>query len=267
MNIRDYQFRTERYKINIWQNSTLSQEFEELALKLPDLFPAGGELINSNSRNTIKAFAKLPNLADFKGKITVKKFGQRGLYDNLRFRLARSRARRSLLTASRIKAAGLQVPKPLAAFEYRVRGNKLAASFYLYKYFPADFNLYSLYDDILDSSTTEKLLIKLAREIKTMHDAGIFHADLHPKNILFKAREKKGVFALFYLDFNRAKNFSSLSTARRARDLYRLRLPAKHRELFLSNYDREKKEELKELMDKYYKWHQRRKSLKNWLKG
>lgn len=57
----------------------------------------------------------------------------------------------------------------------------------------------------------------VARAIKQMHDAGVDHADLNVFNILLDAQDK-----VWLIDFDRARQFTVLSFARRQRNLVRL---------------------------------------------
>src|SRR5699024_2991061 len=57
----------------------------------------------------------------------------------------------------------------------------------------------------------------VARAIKKMHDAGVFHADLNAFNILLDAEQ-----AVWLIDFDRARRCRQLSFAQRKNNLRRL---------------------------------------------
>ncbi|HLS16395.1 MAG TPA: 3-deoxy-D-manno-octulosonic acid kinase [Paenalcaligenes sp.] len=57
----------------------------------------------------------------------------------------------------------------------------------------------------------------VARVVKSMHDAGVYHADLNAFNILLDADE-----AVWLIDFDRARRFRQLSFAQRKNNLRRL---------------------------------------------
>lgn len=57
----------------------------------------------------------------------------------------------------------------------------------------------------------------VARAIKKMHDAGVYHADLNAFNILIDAEQ-----AVWLIDFDRARRYGRLSFTQRERNLQRL---------------------------------------------
>jgi hypothetical protein len=59
----------------------------------------------------------------------------------------------------------------------------------------------------------------VAREVRSMHDSGIWHADLHLKNIL---AGKGGTPAIYIIDFDRGDYFKKMSDERRMENLMRL---------------------------------------------
>lgn len=61
----------------------------------------------------------------------------------------------------------------------------------------------------------------LARLIRDMHDAGIFHADLHLKNILLKGG-KNGEFNAYIIDLDKSAVLKELNTVQRMKNLLRL---------------------------------------------
>jgi 3-deoxy-D-manno-octulosonic acid kinase len=61
------------------------------------------------------------------------------------------------------------------------------------------------------------LLASIGRLISSMHDAGVYHADLHVENILVDGENA------FLIDFDNARCHQSLGGIRRARNLLRLR--------------------------------------------
>lgn len=65
------------------------------------------------------------------------------------------------------------------------------------------------------------VLLEAARQIRKMHDLGIFHADLHLKNLLLR-RRLEGPPEVFIIDFDRAEKGEPLSAEQRAANLKRL---------------------------------------------
>lgn len=69
----------------------------------------------------------------------------------------------------------------------------------------------------LAQALSEALIRPVAQAIKSMHDAGVYHADLNVFNILLDAQEQ-----VWLIDFDRAKRFNTLSFTRRNQNLVRL---------------------------------------------
>ncbi len=61
-----------------------------------------------------------------------------------------------------------------------------------------------------------------ARAVRKMHDAGIFHTDLHLKNILIRPSSSDEKFKAFIIDFDKAKYVQNMSIRKRFQNLKRL---------------------------------------------
>ncbi|MDR4507717.1 MAG: hypothetical protein MRJ65_05685 [Candidatus Brocadiaceae bacterium] len=67
----------------------------------------------------------------------------------------------------------------------------------------------------------KSILYTLAKLVRKMHDAGIYHADLHLKNILLK-QNPNGEFHAYIIDLDKSVVFPNLSIGRRIKNLLRL---------------------------------------------
>lgn len=65
------------------------------------------------------------------------------------------------------------------------------------------------------------IILVLVRLLRNMHDAGIFHADLHLKNILVK-RKKTGEFHAYIIDLDKSVVTEKLDIDKRMKNLLRL---------------------------------------------
>ncbi len=228
-------------------------------------FSENENVIESNSRNTLKGLA---DFNEHKRSVVIKKFGQHGLYDNIRFRLISSRAVRSLSTALKLQSLGIKIPLPFYAVEKRGHLNKLINSFYICQHKDFSFKLWDVYEEDFPEELRRKLLIEFANSIKIIHDNNIFYGDLHPNNVHFHANsEQDSGYDIYFLDFNRAYCCDDMNIKKRARDLYRLRMSPKIRDIFLKSYDLTNRNELERFMKKYLNRHRGRKSLREKLKG
>ncbi len=67
----------------------------------------------------------------------------------------------------------------------------------------------------------KSIIFVVARLIRDMHDAGIYHADLHLKNILLK-EEPHGKFHAYIIDFDKSTISHKLSIEQKMKNLLRL---------------------------------------------
>lgn len=71
------------------------------------------------------------------------------------------------------------------------------------------------------SACKKSIIFILAQLIRDMHDAGIYHADLHLKNILLK-EESNGKFHAYIIDFDKSVVSHTLSIEQKMKNLLRL---------------------------------------------
>ena len=67
----------------------------------------------------------------------------------------------------------------------------------------------------------KSVIFALVRLIRNMHDAGIYHADLHLKNILLR-KNLNGEFQAYIIDLDKSVIFNKLSINQRIKNLLRL---------------------------------------------
>ncbi|MFQ5963907.1 MAG: lipopolysaccharide kinase InaA family protein [Candidatus Scalinduaceae bacterium] len=70
-------------------------------------------------------------------------------------------------------------------------------------------------------SQKKQIISKVSKAIKDMHDAGIYHADLHLKNILIQPTDK-GLFSVYIIDLDKSKQYEVISLHRRMKNIMRL---------------------------------------------
>lgn len=92
-----------------------------------------------------------------------------------------------------------------------------------------------------DINIVSTLLMKVARSIRLMHDAGFQHNDLGNQNILLKEEDNGDVSSVEFIDLNRGYIRTKLSTIQVSRDLSRLTLPGGLRKIFDEYYFLNKK--------------------------
>jgi tRNA A-37 threonylcarbamoyl transferase component Bud32 len=75
-------------------------------------------------------------------------------------------------------------------------------------------------DNQLDIKKRE-IINKLAKVVKEMHDAEIYHADLHLKNILVQFNEGESI-SIYIIDLDKSKQYEKISFQRRMKNIIRL---------------------------------------------
>ncbi len=176
---------------------------------LPDpmaVAQAGDVLRPSMSRVTSRV------VLDGFGPVLLKVHRTRSPGERLPSLVRRSRARQEFLAARFLDAAGLPVAAPLAYGEQR-RGGLLRTSFFVAAFLPGVKPIH----DVLPVQPADKrraLLGRLSVLIRSMHDAGFDHRDLHSGNVL--AGPGPGdACALFLTDLHRSRMGAVPARARR----------------------------------------------------
>ena len=66
-----------------------------------------------------------------------------------------------------------------------------------------------------------QIINKLANAVNDMHDVGIYHADLHLKNILVQS-DISGCVHVYIIDLDKSKQYEKISFQRRMKNIMRL---------------------------------------------
>jgi len=67
----------------------------------------------------------------------------------------------------------------------------------------------------------KQIISKVAKAIKEMHDVGIYHADLHLKNILVQSAEG-GTINVYIIDLDKSRQFEEIDLNKRRKNILRL---------------------------------------------
>ena len=86
----------------------------------------------------------------------------------------------------------------------------------------------------------KQIINELAKAVNDMHNAGIYHADLHLKNILVKSDPGGGVH-VYIIDLDKSKQYEKISFQRRMKNIMRLdrsvvKMRRKNRGLFSETF-------------------------------
>ncbi len=121
--------------------------------------------------------------------------------------------------------SGISVPEPLGVV-WEQRGFVFRGAFATRR-----LDAESLRDRIQGESRGDlRLLESIGQLIRSMHDAGVYHADLHVENILLDDS------TAYLIDFDNARRYDSLGGVPRARNLLRLRRSFQKRNLPIAAY-------------------------------
>jgi tRNA A-37 threonylcarbamoyl transferase component Bud32 len=188
---------------------------EELLELLPSSFfedpisfvrERGGEVIKE-SKLRWAAILTLPGGR----RIFFKRDKTKGWLESLKFLLLPSKARREWFIAYRLRKSNLPIPRPLGWME-RVRWGWLKESYYLSEAIGSGVSF------IEDSIKKRESFwtIELAKTVRKVHEAGLFHKDLHAGNFLWNGE------SFYLIDLHRAKILKVLSLKQRLWNLSQL---------------------------------------------
>lgn len=205
--------------------STSPESLSAQCDKIIALFEESDDIVQAG-RNTLKKIHF--NETD----CVIKAFRKPSFPQNFSYGLlAKSKANKSYLNATKLIELGFLSPKPVGYFEYR-SGGKLTRSYYLCE-FAADTR--TLQHIIDDGAPLEKgLILQFAEYAHALHDKGVLHRDFNPKNILVD--QKDGVYSFYLVDINRITWFAKLTLTQSMHSLSRLPFTDSTKELLLSHY-------------------------------
>jgi hypothetical protein len=176
-------------------------------------------------------------------EVVVKQFRNQGLWARLRRRLSGSKALKSWRGALAMVEAGVATPEPLMFIESMAPdGPSFYVSRHLPEFFEARYFFRALNNgrqaELFPQVEVRGFLETVGRTLRRLHDGGVWHRDVSVGNVLVHCDEQRGLEPTIYLvDLNRARVGSRMTTARRTRDLCRLRIfGAAHQEIFLRSY-------------------------------
>jgi tRNA A-37 threonylcarbamoyl transferase component Bud32 len=216
-------FRTEQATQRVMRKVLLYTESAQSAAlirRAEELFADGSVRLVKDESKTKAGFV----LDDTGCARFVKRFEVQSLGRGLLERLRGSRAARSLKGAELLRGAGFARPTPLAAMELR-RGGAVERSYLLSEALgqartfsafidrrtgPAGFSYHS----------RAQVLRAVAREVRRLHDAGLFTSDLQETNLMLEQRPER--LQVYFVDLDGFRRLRSLAWRLRRRNLVQL---------------------------------------------
>ncbi|MDE6451005.1 MAG: lipopolysaccharide kinase InaA family protein [Odoribacter sp.] len=192
---------------------TLNPSFEHLRTfiaALPDTFSGSGEILYKG-RNEIRIFEK-------EGlRLNVKEYGIPVFPNRIIYHLFRTtKAQRAYEYAFRLKEAGFNTPEPVAFIITRQRG-LLGKCYFISLQVDYPRRFYEFGTEPLEGK--EHIVRDFGLFTAQLHNAGIYHKDYSPGNILFDTRKGKTEFCL--VDINRME-FKNVTLQEGCRNFARL---------------------------------------------
>lgn len=166
----------------------------------------------------------------------VKLFYDERFQTRLRTRLGLSKGRRAYQNGLRLQQAGVNCPRMWGYAERRPGGPALIVTALAHDCLRVD-------HWAVHQGLSREAVLALARFLRDMHDAGVSHVDLSPRNIMVRC--VSGQFEFFLLDYEDARFAARASRRMRLENLHHLHermLPhvsARDRLRFLREYARE----------------------------
>jgi len=210
----------------MWLPASLLDNPEDFLFNNPPL-----RLIKESPVRTVSIFSGP------QGEFFLKHYKTRGTRERLKYCVVPSKAQQEWVMAHRALNKGIPTPLPLAVAERR-RAMILHDAFLITQAISPSKPLI----EVVPDGRQKTLLSRTARLIREVHEAGLFHQDLHAGNILVGNAKKQ----LYVIDLHRSRFVRSLSKGRRlwnlAQFFYSLKgwLSPEDKEAFLQQYDKEK---------------------------
>ena len=152
-------------------------------------------------------------------KVAVRRYQHGGLLRRLtgdRFFFG-ARPFHEVAITEEVKSAGILTLEILAAIMERGWGGWYRG-YLITRYLPSALDLISYLDKELEVKRRKAVIEKAGESVRKIHQAGIYHADLHLKNFLVEEKGPK----VYLIDFDKSKIFPLLKPSRRMQNLKRL---------------------------------------------
>ena len=169
--------------------------------------------------------------------VAIKRFPGRPRWKRATDRYRGTPASRAFEAALYLQQHGIPTARPIAVVDSEARGGEgLLVTAWLANTCSFKEALIAAYTHGADSPHIMALLQNVARAVRGLHDAGVFHRDLGNQNILLEQAPDGRYGAPCFIDLNRARLQTALTMRQRAFDLARIHLPSDFRRIFIEMY-------------------------------
>ncbi len=197
-----------------------SPQWAEVAARAEDLISGPGFEPVKDEAKTRAGFIALENGAE----AFIKRLDPGSWTYGWWVRIRGSRARRSVRSAALLRSHGFRHPEPYAAAELRSAGS-IRASYLISEPLRSARTL-SVFIDLRTRARGERarrrrsVLAAVAREIRRLHDAGLFSSDLQETNLMIDQVE--GEPKIYFVDLDGFRRLRRVRQQRRERNLVQL---------------------------------------------
>ncbi|MGH7986157.1 MAG: lipopolysaccharide kinase InaA family protein [Candidatus Binataceae bacterium] len=160
--------------------------------------------------------------SDGETEFFIKRVATAGWAGGVAQRLRGSRATRIRRGAAILDAAGFACPRPLAAVEERA-GGAIRASYVLSEPL-ASARMMSLFALTGGRNFSRRKWVShaVAREVRRLHDAGIYTRDLQETNVMLEAADQSDPIKIYFVDLEDFRRVRRVSNKRRMLNLVHL---------------------------------------------
>jgi tRNA A-37 threonylcarbamoyl transferase component Bud32 len=202
------------------RREVLIREGYAASLRREGLLNPAGLWEKTSHQNHLMGRGKVLIIKGRRGEVAIRKYRHGGLLRRLTGDLFffGSRPFQEVVVTEEARSAGVSTLEILAAIRERGWGGWYRG-YLITDYLPAARDLIHYLDQQLGKARRREVIEKAAEAVRKIHQAGIYHADLHLKNFLVE--EGKGV-KVYLIDFDKSAVFPSLNPSRRMKNLKRL---------------------------------------------
>ncbi len=187
----------------------------------------------SGDSQTIHDGRNILRIFDVKNtKVVVKSFKVPNIINQVVYSFFRdSKAARSYMYSQKLLKLGILTPQPIAFVEYRTFG-LFKQSYYICEHFDFDFEIRAVLKDATFADR-ERIFKEFAEFSYKLHEAGVYHVDYSPGNVLIQKNNEHYTFMI--VDVNRME-FMEFSDELRMKNLSRFSASAEDTKMIAQFY-------------------------------
>ncbi|MBW8034797.1 MAG: hypothetical protein FVQ79_03870 [Planctomycetes bacterium] len=209
-----------------WQlfvNRNFAKNFSTAPLLSEYIYDIRGPFTPVAASKFARVFRCKVNFASHEQDLFFKQYLYRSPIDFLKHIFRPSRAKRAAAAAIMLAQHGLSTPEIIAIGQLKIAGLAIK-TFVITRTIENAKDLYACIEEVLQAPVLQrhKFLTDLGTTIGTMHNAGIFHGDLRPGNVMVRIQD--GNWKFYFLDNERTKKFAQIPEKLRLKNLIQINM-------------------------------------------